>query len=549
VGVARSLIVSVQQPLTANRMKSRVALAASLHIVPQLFLGARANDDSISFEAEAMLRQKIAELTKQSIERNHLEESMSQAVRKLEEEGRGRRLDDATAPLDTIWLILCGALVMIMQSGFAMVCAGCCRVINVQHILLKNLMDVCVGTIGWYICGYSFAYRGDYDSDDSLENGFIGNHGFFGFGMSEGDNDVYTPEMVGNYAMYCHWFFQWAFCTAAATIVSGSVAERVHFEGYAIYSFVMTSFIYPVLVAWTWGYGWIAGSINDVGYIDFAGSGVVHMTGGIGALVGAVFAGARTGRWEYPEEFVPHSLPLVVLGTFILWFGWYGFNCGSTLSMHTEGDAYKASLVAMNTTLSAAMGGITVLTIEYQKTKKYDLGGLCNGILGGLVSITAGCSNVNIGSALVIGLIGGCFYDVSSMALKKLKIDDPVDAFSVHGTCGMWGVIAAALFDWGQGFSYANGWSGFTCVKNDDGGCDDDGMSKTLAANVVEVIMVILWSGGLSSLVFGALRAIGWLRESDDAQEVGADESKHSQGSAYNMERRGSRDETSDVVA
>lgn len=517
-------------------------IAFSLLLAPHLFHGTLANDGRITPDTQALLKQ-IEEMAERSAERDEFVKQMARKVRKLQAE----TAQNYAVPLDTIWLILCGALVMIMQSGFAMVCAGCCRVKNVQHILLKNLTDVCVGTMGWFVLGYSFAYRGvDNDDDGFLDNGFIGEQGIGGFGMSHGVDGKYTPTMAGDYAMYVHWFFQWAFCTAGATIVSGSVAERVHFEGYAVYSLVMTSFIYPVLVAWTWGYGWIAGEVNSVGYIDFAGSGVVHMTGGIGALVGACFAGARKDRWEKESEFVPHNLPLIVLGTFILWFGWYGFNCGSTLSMHDDITAYKASLVAMNTTISAATGGITVLMIQYALTRKYDLGALCNGILGGLVSITAGCSNVNVGSALMIGILGGCVYSAASATIKKLKIDDPVDAFSVHGACGAWGVLAAALFDWGEGFKYANGWSGFTCVTGDDG-CDPDGWAKTLAANIVEIIMVILWSGGLSCIVFGSLRSIGWLRESDEAQEIGADEAKHSQAQAYVMDRvntnssRGSR--------
>merc|ERR1740138_1405681 len=217
--------------------------------------------------------------------------------------------------------------------------AGTCRAKNVQNILLKNLMDVCVGTVGWYAFGWAFAYGGPFD-DKYAKNKFIGYEQFFGGGfMKAGKDGTQFPSADQNGGKQLSWFFQWAFCSAAATIVSGGVAERVIFPGYLVYSFLMTSFIYPVVVCWTWGYGWLAGGtekqINEVGYMDFAGSGIVHMTGGVGALIGAIAAGPRKGRFDDPEsdEFSAHSVPLVVLGTFILWFGWYGFNCGSTLGL------------------------------------------------------------------------------------------------------------------------------------------------------------------------------------------------------------------------
>merc|ERR1719282_1195394 len=196
------------------------------------------------------------------------------------------------------------------------------------------------------------------------------------------------------------------------------------------------------------------------------------MTGGVGALVGAICSGPRNERWTNPDDFVPHSLPLVVLGTFILWFGWYGFNCGSTLGMD-QATGELAAHVAMNTTIAAATAGIVVFFLRFAIYRYYDVGGLCNGILAGLVSITAPCGNVEAGSALVIGLIGAFVYQGSSMLLQKLKIDDPVDAVPVHGFCGIWGVLAAALFDWGKGFDHFHGWSGFSCTHGDNGDCAD----------------------------------------------------------------------------
>jgi len=368
------------------------------------------------------------------------------------------RATDIAGAMTHIWLLVCGALVMFMQAGFAMVESGCCRAKNVQNIMLKNFTDVCVGTLGWWATGWAFAYGGPY-GDDILPNGFIGSQQFFG-----GDFLTYKPdgEFEGTDAML-NWFFQWAFCSAASTIVSGGVAERVNFPGYCIFSLMMTAFVYPVVVAWTWGYGFL-GANN---YMDFAGSGIVHMCGGVGALVGAAIAGPRTGRFENPDAFQPHSLPLVVLGTFILWFGWYGFNCGSTLSLPDTATGQLAAFVAMNTTIAPATGGLTVFLLRYGRIGKYDIGGFCNGILAGLVSITAGCGNVECGSAFGIAIIGALIYEACSSLMRRMRIDDPIDAFAVHGSCGAWGTLAAALFDMGTGFDHYNGWSGFSCNLDD----------------------------------------------------------------------------------
>jgi len=316
--------------------------------------------------------------------------------------------------------------------------------------------------------------------------------------------------------------------------VSGGVAERVKLPGYVCFSFIMTAFVYPVVVAWTWGYGWLA-DVTSVGYMDFAGSGVVHMTGGVGALVGAICAGSRDGRWENPDEFIPHSLPLVVLGTFILWFGWYGFNCGSTLGLNTAAQGTLAAQVAMNTTVAAATCGLTVFFLMYAKIRKYDLGAMCNGILAGLVSITAPCGNVEVGSAFAIGLLGGLIYFGASNLLKLCKVDDPIDAFAVHGACGAWGVLAAALFDWGKGFDYANGWNGWDCYRGDDGKCQSGAWTATFAANCLEILAILGWVGTLSAAMFVPLRLTGLLRASDEAQEEGMDASKHSPPKAYNL--------------
>jgi len=359
------------------------------------------------------------------------------------------------------------------------------------------------------------------------------------------------------------WFFQWAFCTAGCSIVSGGIAERIKFPAWIFYAFCMTTFIYPVVVCSTWGYGWLETFKKDSkgvpvgGYIDFAGSGVVHLTGGIAALVGAKVIGVRTGRFdpEKADEFSPHSQPLIVLGTFILWFGWCGFNSGSTLGMSSGGTALMAAMVMMNTTLSAATGAMTVFLLNFGITKKYDCAALCNGILAGLVSITAPCGNVESGSAVLIGLLGGFIYYGSAALIKKVKIDDPVDAFSVHGACGIWGCIAASVFDFGAGTKYHHGWGGFgaTCLdwghegeptseyteRTTDGKpngtfqlCMSTGDS--IGANLAEVAFVIAWSGGLTLVIMGGLKIAKLLRVEEGVEVEGMD-TECASPKAYNI--------------
>jgi Amt family ammonium transporter len=353
---------------------------------------------------------------------------------------------------------------------------------------------------------------------------------------------VIDPATYGGGQAYM-WFFQWAFCTAGCSIVSGGVAERVKFPAWILYAFCMTTFIYPVVVCSTWGYGWLETFKKDSkgnpvgGYIDFAGSGVVHLCGGIAALVGAKVIGVRTGRFdpEKADEFTPHSAPLIVLGTFILWFGWCGFNSGSTLGMSDSGTAMVAAHVMMNTTLSAATGGMTVFLLIFAITKKYDCAALCNGILAGLVSVTAPCSNVESGSAVLIGLLGGFIFVGSAALIKKLKIDDPVDAFSVHGACGIWGCLAAALFDFGAGTEKHHGWGGFSATSYE---VDGEGKYMTtgdaLGANLAEIAFVIVWSGGLSLVIFAALKVAKVLRIDESTENEGMD-TECASPKAYNI--------------
>jgi len=266
--------------------------------------------------------------------------------------------------------------------------------------------------------------------------------------------------------------------------------------------------------------------------MDFAGSGIVHLVGGIGALVGAICVGPRLGRFDPDStvDFTAHSVPFVVLGTFLLWFGWYGFNPGSTLSMKTADDAYKAGLVAVNTTLAPCVGGLVVFALRAKVVfpKCLDVGGFCNGILAGLVGITAPCAFVKPWEALIIGAVAGCLYQGSSMLLQKLHIDDVVDAFPVHGVCGIWGVLACGLFGNPDAWEGGNGlfWGG-----------------DQLRVQIMGVLVIAAWSGGLSLLVMAPLRKLGMLRLCDDIQDQGADLMEHSPVRAYGNEEKKEKDE------
>eukprot|EP00929_Paragymnodinium_shiwhaense_P118182 TRINITY_DN8_c0_g1_i1.p1 TRINITY_DN8_c0_g1~~TRINITY_DN8_c0_g1_i1.p1 ORF type:complete len:386 (+),score=75.94 TRINITY_DN8_c0_g1_i1:769-1926(+) len=328
--------------------------------------------------------------------------------------------------------------------------------------------------------------------------------------------------------LFRNWFFQGAFCATGGTIVSGAMAERTQLKGFAIYTVIMTSIIYPFVIYWGWsGSGFLSygdgESVAGPALIDFAGSGLVHMTGGIGALCGAIFVGPRKGRFEEgvdQDEFVGHHVPFCVLGTLALWFGWYGFNPGSTLSMHDTGAAYTAGVVAVNTTLSPCVAGLLVFALRALvfPPKLLDVGGFCNGILAGLVSITAGCAVMKTWETIFIGVVGGLVYQGTSMLMQKLKIDDVVDAVAVHGACGIWGVLACGLFG------------------NPNEGLGGNGLfygGDQIGTQIVCIIVIVLFVGGLSSGIFLPLKMAGALRLSDDFQDAGADIMEHTPTKAF----------------
>ncbi len=327
--------------------------------------------------------------------------------------------------LDTVWVLLGAFLVFFMQAGFGMVEAGFIRAKNTCNILTKNFLDFCMASLGFFLIGYGLMF-GD-------GNGFAGLKGWCLYGIE---------QTVNGLPLYAFWLFQAAFCGAAATIVAGGMAERMRFPAYLIYSFVISALVYPVVGHWIWGGGWL----SKMGFADFAGSTVVHTVGGFAALVGTSILKPREGKYAIdgkPNVLAGHNIPLASLGVFILWFGWFGFNAGSTLGV-TDGSSIAR--IAINTNLAAALGGIAAMATVWKRFGKPDLSMAMNGALAGLVAITAPCAYVEPWAALVIGTVAGYVVVRAVELLDKLQIDDPVGAFPVHGVCGVWGTLCVGIF-------------------------------------------------------------------------------------------------------
>lgn len=327
--------------------------------------------------------------------------------------------------LDTFWVLIAAFMVFFMQAGFGMVEAGFIRAKNATNILTKNFLDFCMASLGFFICGYALMF--------GEGNAFVGTTGFF---MQD------AVSGAGNIPIFAFWLFQAAFCGAAATIVAGGMAERMKFQAYLIYSFIISAFIYPIVGHWVWGGGWL----SQLNFADFAGSSVVHAVGGAAALIGTIILKPRIGKYKPNGEVkaIPgHNIPIASLGVFILWFGWFGFNPGSTLGV---GDGSLIAMVAMNTNLGAAAGGITAMIAVWILFGKPDLSMAMNGALAGLVAVTAPCAYIDPWAAIVIGGVGGVLVVLGVSLLDKLKIDDPVGAFPVHGINGIWGTLAIGLF-------------------------------------------------------------------------------------------------------
>ena len=406
-----------------------------------------------------------------------------------------------------------------MQAGFAMLCAGSVRSKNTKNILLKNVLDACVGAIAWFLFGYGFAFG---SRTGTGPNAFIG-------------SGNWAMKDVSGANMLAWYLFQWSFSAACATIVSGSVAERTKFEAYLGYSFFLTAFVYPVVVHWVWavdGSGWLGTGytlgkkVASTGMHDFAGSGVVHMVGGFSGLMGAMVVGPRTGRFASDGRVNPmpgHSAPLVVLGTFVLWLGWYGFNPGSAGGL--IGNADVVARCAITTTLSAAGGGLTAMVLNYKLYHVWDLIAVCNGILAGLVSITAGCAVTEPWTAIICGSLGALVLHYSSKLLLKFKIDDPLEAAPMHGFCGAVGVL------W-VGFMAKKEWAESMGFR---GGAFYEAGGRQLGAQIVGILVILAWTCGTIGPFFMLMKKLNLLRITAEEETLGLDESKHG-GKAYQME-------------
>ncbi|KAA8493314.1 Ammonium transporter 1 member 2 [Porphyridium purpureum] len=437
----------------------------------------------------------------------------------------------ATA-LDTVFLWVSCMMVFSMQIGFAMLTAGSVRTKNVKSVLMKNCCDAMVVSLSYYLFGYAFAYG-------SSANAFIAHSNF-----ALADFDP---------SQYLFFVFQALFCATAATIVSGSVAERMTFFGYLGYAFLISAFVYPVVSHWIWsGDGWLSAlapgegqpaRLFGQGVIDFAGCIVVHIVGGFSGLMGSIIVGPRIGRFDElgKVNYIPgHSSPLIALGALLLWFGWFGFNCGSALAATTadltpvvlsDGTSVVPDLslviqrAGVNTLLAAVGGGVGTLAIIRVRDGYVEMSTTLNGLLAGLVGVTSSCAFVEPYAAVVIGLVAALMYVLSSMLILKFKVDDPLDAFPIHGVCGIWGAFACGLFNveayQAQAGYLIKSWGGFY-----------GGGGTLLGANLIGVLVTIGWVCAIMAPFFLILKRLGLLRISEDDELLGNDFEGHG-GYAY----------------
>jgi Amt family ammonium transporter len=406
-------------------------------------------------------------------------------------------LKSAENAINTMWVLVAAFLVFFMQAGFGMVEAGFIRAKNACNILTKNFVDYCSASIMFFLVGYAFMF--------GEGNGFIG---WTGWCMSD-------SSAAGDLPVYAHWLFQAAFCGAAATIVAGGMAGRMKFHAYLLYTIVISALVYPIVGHWIWaGGGWLA----QAGFKDFAGSTVVHATGGWAAFIGTIILGPRIGKYVNGKvkAIQGHNIPIASLGVFILWFGWFGFNPGSTLGL-TGGNANIAALVAMNTNLAAAAGAITAMITIWVIMGKPDLSMIMNGCLAGLVAITAPCAYVEPWAAIVIGVVGGVIVVLGTLLLDRIRVDDPVGAVQVHGMNGVWGTLAVGLFGTPKLLGAESSGAGLFY-----GG--DGGLLGVQAMGTFAVVGFVIAAMGL---VFLAIKMTVGLRVSRDEELRGLDVGEH----------------------
>lgn len=417
-------------------------------------------------------------------------------------------MNEVGISLDTVWMLLAAILVFWMQPGFALCEAGFTRSKNTANILFKNFVDFMLGSVLFFFVGFGFMFGSD-------GAGFIG-------APNWGDLSFYKSDLpVEGFLM-----FETVFCATSATIVSGAMAERTKFSMYIVYSFIISLIIYPVEGHWTWGGGWLCNDaaesfmMTTFGHVfhDFAGSAIVHSVGGVLALIGAIALGPRRGKYDAngKSRAIPgHSLILAALGVFILWMGWFGFNPGSQLAATGEVNRIAISHVFLTTNLAAACGGIATMFVTWMKYGKPSFSLTLNGVLAGLVGITAGCDAVDAWGAIIIGLVCGTVlvYTIEFID-RKLHIDDPVGASSVHGVCGILGTLMTGLFSVSEGLFYGHGW-GF------------------LGAEAFGILIIDLWAAVTGVILFYSIKKIHGLRVSARIEDEGLDIYEHGE-TCYN---------------
>jgi len=408
---------------------------------------------------------------------------------------------DPSAAVNFVWVLMAAFLVFFMQPGFALVEAGLTRAKNAVNILTKNFMDFTIGGLAYWAFGFAIMFGGSAAASGlDLGNTIFGYSGFFLSGLAY---DVTTAEL---------WIFQMVFAATAATIVSGSMAERTKITSYMAYSFIVSAIIYPIYGHWIWGGGWLSKLPFGAGAVDFAGSGVVHAVGGILGFTGAKLLGPRTGKYGpdgEPRQIPGHNIAYVVLGTFILFFGWFGFNAGSTLAA----TDLRISVIATNTFLAGVSAIVLTVYWRYIKTGKIDLLVATNASLAGLVAITAPCAFVPTWAAVVIGAIGGIIMLASTDFIEKiLKVDDPVGAISVHGAAGIWGILAVGIFADG---TYGDV-SGLIV-----------GNTSQIIAQIISAVVLIAYALIAGFAMFAIIKATIGLRASMEEEETGLDIPEH----------------------
>ncbi|WP_391560309.1 ammonium transporter [Robertmurraya sp.] len=403
-------------------------------------------------------------------------------------------IETLSSGLDTIWVVLTAAMIILMEGGFALLEAGFVRHKNNVNIIMKVFVDITIGALCFYLVGFAFMYGSD-------AWGMIGTSGFALLG------DLSHIEL--SISLDTFWLFQAAFVIAVISIVSGAVAERINFRAYILYAMIMTAVIYPIAGHWVWGGGWI----SELGMLDFAGSAVIHALGGFSALAAAMFIGPRKGKFTplgTSTIALPSNIPLASVGAFLLWFGWFGFNAGSTLS----GTDVRIGHIAIVTMLSAASGGAATLLYTLFRYKRSDAPAVINGSLAGLVGITAGCAFVSDQAAIFIGAISGLLMLFATNWLESRKIDDPVGAFPVHAVSGMWGTIALGLFSTEGGLFYGGGW-------------------HLLGVQVLGLIVLCIWGFAMTWLGLSLIRLWIPVRSTEEEEEMGLDISYHGVLAAY----------------